>query len=150
MVSDQGQVLSLPNRARRSSAILKPGADRTGHLYVNLHRNSHPTRMYVHTLVLEAFVGPRPDGLLGLHADDDPSNNALQNLRWGTQSQNILDCVANGNHNYARRTHCDLGHPLAGSNVGDRAGSGRRCLECARASKRAWRQSRRDAGLRVT
>jgi hypothetical protein len=39
-------------------------------------------------LVLEHFVGPRPDGMVVLHADNDSANNALPNLSWGTPQNN--------------------------------------------------------------
>ena len=39
-------------------------------------------------LVLEAFVGPRPDGSQVSHLDDDPSNSNLTNLAWETSDQN--------------------------------------------------------------
>ena len=46
----------------------------------------------VHVLVLEAFVGPRPEGMWALHgplryADGTPDNR-LSNLEWGTPSKN--------------------------------------------------------------
>ena len=37
---------------------------------------------YIHTLVLIAFVGPRPFAHEGDHYNFDPSDNRLQNLRW--------------------------------------------------------------------
>lgn len=49
----------------------------------------------VHHLVLLAFVGPRPPGLMGLHGDDDPTNNRVENLRWDTQASNEQDKVRN-------------------------------------------------------
>ncbi|WP_375292174.1 NUMOD4 motif-containing HNH endonuclease [Sphingomonas melonis] len=49
-----------------------------------------------HHLVLETFVGPRPPGCDGLHADDDQTNNALSNLRWGTHADNVEDKIRNG------------------------------------------------------
>jgi hypothetical protein len=48
-------------------------------------------KRYVHQLVTEAFHGPRPDGLLALHADDDPLNLHAMNLRWGTPAENAAD-----------------------------------------------------------
>ena len=45
----------------------------------------------LHHLVLEAFVGPRPEGMIGLHHDDDPNNNNVTNLRWGTYQDNADD-----------------------------------------------------------
>jgi len=47
----------------------------------------------VHNLVLEAFVGIRPDGMLGLHKEPNTNNNSLQNLYWGTPKQNALDRI---------------------------------------------------------
>lgn len=42
----------------------------------------------VHRLVLEAFVGPPRENEVGLHLDDNPENNCLDNLEWGTQATN--------------------------------------------------------------
>lgn len=50
----------------------------------------------VHDLVLTAFVGPRPAGSLGLHWNDIPTDNRLENLRWGTKRDNSLDALRNG------------------------------------------------------
>jgi hypothetical protein len=46
---------------------------------------------YVHALVAEAWHGPRPDGLLVLHHDDDPENPAPENLRYGDYVDNAAD-----------------------------------------------------------
>lgn len=45
----------------------------------------------VHVLVLEAFVGPRPTGQEARHLDGDHRNNRVENLVWGTSSQNKED-----------------------------------------------------------
>jgi hypothetical protein len=48
-------------------------------------------------LLLTYFVGPCPEGCkVARHLDDDRSNNHISNLAWGTQSQNIFDCIRNG------------------------------------------------------
>lgn len=52
----------------------------------------------VHQLVLEAFIGPRPDGMEGRHLDGDRFNNRLDNLAWGTPKQNTADSIAHGTH----------------------------------------------------
>lgn len=49
-----------------------------------------------HVLVLEAFVGPRPSGMVGRHLDGNSSNNLLANLAWGTPSENQQDSVRHG------------------------------------------------------
>jgi hypothetical protein len=45
----------------------------------------------VHSLVLETFVGPRPQNLEACHTDNNPKNNKLDNLRYDTRSANALD-----------------------------------------------------------
>lgn len=50
----------------------------------------------VHTLVLEAFSGPRPAGLVSRHIDGNAFNNASSNLTWGTQRQNVHDKKLHG------------------------------------------------------
>jgi hypothetical protein len=42
-------------------------------------------------LVLEAFLGPRPEGMECRHLDGDRANCRLDNLRWGTHSENERD-----------------------------------------------------------
>lgn len=83
-------------------------------------------------LVLETFVGPRPPQMEACHRDDDPWNNALSNLYWGTSSQNKRDMVRNGNHPSARKAYCKRGHPLSGegSNVYLKKDGGRQCNTC--------------------
>ncbi len=50
----------------------------------------------VHHLILEAFVGPRPPGLVSCHGDGDPANNRLSNLRWDTPGANHEDMRRHG------------------------------------------------------
>ena len=41
-------------------------------------------------LICEAFHGPRPfPKAVAIHIDEDPSNNAPVNLKWGTQKENL-------------------------------------------------------------
>src|SRR6266545_5079971 len=64
--------------------------------------NGKKTNLLVHRLVLEAFVGPRPLGMECCHEDDDPDNNRLGNLRWGTPKDNSADARRNGGFRVAR------------------------------------------------
>lgn len=55
---------------------------------------------YIHRLVAENFI-PNDDPehkKCVLHWDDDPRNNRVENLRWGTMKENHEDSVRNGNH----------------------------------------------------
>jgi hypothetical protein len=76
---------------------LKPSALKSGHMLVSVtdeQGKSH--RRYVHRLVLLAFVGEPEPGMYACHYDDDPSNNALANLRWDTPKGNGADNARNG------------------------------------------------------
>ena len=42
-------------------------------------------------LVAEAFIGPRPDGMVVRHGAKGRSCNKVSNLSYGTQSQNMYD-----------------------------------------------------------
>ena len=89
-VSDDGSVWSaFRGRWRR----LKPHPQSRGHCTVDLGKRN--TR-FVHRLVLEAFVGPCPDGMECRHLDGNPGNNRLENLAWGTPKENAADSIRHG------------------------------------------------------
>lgn len=67
-----------------------------GRLQIELRVNHKPWVPYVHILVLEAFLGPRPDGLEGCHNDGNCLNNFVSNLRWDTHESNIADAKKHG------------------------------------------------------
>lgn len=86
-----GRVLTV-KRSHKGKA-LRPGRSRCGHVSVSLGRNNS---ILVHVLVLETFAGKRPEGMECLHRDGRPDNNRLENLRWGTRSENLHDAVRHG------------------------------------------------------
>lgn len=69
---------------------------------VELSGDGHQRTFAVHTLVLETFVGARPEGMLGLHVDDDKMNTNVENLYWGTSEENTLDRIRNGGYRTER------------------------------------------------
>jgi len=71
---------------------LTPVVRRHGYLAVNLDSGGKNVSRMVHALVLEAFVGPAPEGMEACHyPDPDPANNAVSNLRWDTHAENAKD-----------------------------------------------------------
>jgi hypothetical protein len=78
--------------------FLTPVPGKYGHLWVGLWRDNKYKAKFVSRLVLEAFVGPCPDGMEACHFPDrTPSNNHLNNLRWGTGVENAADRETHGN-----------------------------------------------------
>jgi hypothetical protein len=137
-VSNLGRVRSVPRQVINGGrvrlepgALLKPYWHRK-HLKVTLYGDNRTERqVFVHILVLESFVCPKPKGMLGCHQDDDPRNNCLTNLRWDTPAANSRDAVRNGIHPESKRTTCDYGHPLDGVSR-----KGRYCRTCNRSKQR--------------
>lgn len=58
---------------------------------------------FVHELVAEAFLGPRPKGLVIDHIDGNRFNNAPSNLRYCTMKQNHDNPCNVGPNSYQRR-----------------------------------------------
>lgn len=94
-VSDLGRVRSLigKTRKRHHPRVMSGGIDRHGYRYVNLVTGPRQySSQRVSVLVLNAFIGPRPNELhMSAHRDADRQNNTLVNLRWATQSENEAD-----------------------------------------------------------
>lgn len=66
------------------------------YMRVGLYKNSRVTFHCVHKLVLNAFVGPCPEGMQCRHLDGDKENNRLDNLCWGTPKENAEDRKRHG------------------------------------------------------
>ena len=75
--------------------ILRPGRYcKTGHLSVVLRRGT--SGQPVHRLIMKTFVGTVPENMEVLHNNGDPTDNRLENLRYGTRTENILDVYRQG------------------------------------------------------
>jgi hypothetical protein len=74
----------------------QPTKDTSGYRRVGLlSPTGEIVSFLVHRVVLTAFRGPCPIGMEGCHADDNPLNNDLSNLRWDTPHGNAQDRVRN-------------------------------------------------------
>lgn len=103
-VSDVGRVKSIERFAqtkggasrRIGGKMLAIHSNGAGYRHVRLCKNGVLTTLLLHRLILEAFVGPRPDGMEARHRDGIRSNNTLRNLVWGTKKENADDRVKHG------------------------------------------------------
>lgn len=95
-VSDLGRVRSV-RRYKTPERILVPSRAGKGYCKVCLCRRGEKyIHRYVHELVLEAFVGPRPDGMEAAHNNGRRDDNKLTNLRWDTRAGNHADKIEHG------------------------------------------------------
>lgn len=150
-VSNHGRVRSLDR-----VVVMKDGRKKTlkgivrkqqtlphGYKTLKLGLNGRLKAHYPHRLVLEAFIGPCPDGMETCHNNGNPEDNHLENLRWDTVAANNRDVIMHGNHNHYGKTHCIRGHAFTSTNTRVDKSGHRWCRECCRGRK--WEKS--DAQL---
>lgn len=144
-VSDHGNVRSVDREVeqrngvkRRFSGRMLRQSNLNGYRTVSLNRPGVNERRTVHRMVLEAFVGPRPEGLEACHANHDRKDNRLENLRWDTRKANAEDRIHAGNAIgwNAEKTHCKHGHEFTPENTYVHRGE-RACRTCRSARARA-------------
>jgi hypothetical protein len=104
LATADGQILGRGDRPLRPRSRRRTG----GHLRVRLYGPAAPRRaemvaggirssgrwcdVYVHVAVALAWHGPPPaEDSMVLHWNDDPTNNAPENLRWGSATENWAD-----------------------------------------------------------
>lgn len=92
----------------RPQAIMRPGSGASRYLSLTLvDANGVHTTNYVHALVAEHFISPRPSGMEVCHCDGDRANNEASNLRWDSRSGNNKDKSTHGTATIGER------HPMA-------------------------------------
>ncbi len=126
-VSSLGRIKSVDRKVefiRKSKIILTsvrekilqplPDKGNQGHCFVSLSKGNKIIRKSIHRIVLEAFVGPCPEGMECRHLDGIPWNNRLTNLCWGTKKENMADRTKHGNtqigikHHNVKLTEADV------------------------------------------
>lgn len=101
-VGSNGSVWSRKKKGRHLSKfgswrpLRQTPLGKTQHLIVGIWFREKYRNFLVHRLMLIAFVGACPANNEGCHKDDNPSNNKIDNLYWGTHKQNGIDMVRNG------------------------------------------------------
>lgn len=63
---------------------------------------------YLHRLVAMAYI-PNPNNYpIVRHLNDNPLDNRLANLAWGTQKDNVKDSIKNNSFHFLENTQVDL------------------------------------------
>lgn len=95
-VSTKGRVWShLEHKFNSGSPV-----GELGHIDLSLRIGGCRVHKYLHQMVAEAFI-PNPNKLpMVRHLDNDPSNNCVSNLAWGTALDNVRDCIESGRFYY--------------------------------------------------
>lgn len=82
LVSTAGRVFSV-----KSFMYLKHSKGKTGYPFVTINHAGQFTRL-VHRLVLETFVGLKPEGYQCAHLNGKRTDARLKNLKWVTPKEN--------------------------------------------------------------
>jgi DNA-binding transcriptional regulator YiaG len=108
-VSDHGRVRSLRRmtaKGARGGRPLKPWVSGRKQMYLTVSLydlSGTEVHRTIHTLVLEAFVRPRPAGMHACHGPAGSFVNTPVNLSWGAPAQNAADKKRDGTALYGER-----------------------------------------------
>ena len=90
-ISDEAEVMYV-----KTGLIKKPWINNKGYLCVDLSKNGITTHKLLHRLLAEAFI-PNPNNYpIVLHLDTVKTNLSLDNLKWGTYSDNQRQAIQDG------------------------------------------------------
>lgn len=101
LASSEGEILFPPRNAplhhggyriyipKPTKGVVQRSRKLAQHSYRGTWSTEH-RNIKVHRAVCEAFHGPPPfPGAVVIHIDEDAHNNRPENLKWGTQKENL-------------------------------------------------------------
>jgi hypothetical protein len=112
-VSTLGRARSVDRLARHAKGghqrikgkILKDCYHDFGYVLWGFSANGNQRAVYAHIVMLETFVGKRPNGMQACHNDGNPKNCRLDNLRWDTVQANNDDKKIHGTTKRGEQNH---------------------------------------------
>jgi len=100
----KGKMAGIPRNAQNPTYRLsdkwrmKNKRKIAGYQSVTLFHNHKSYTKKVYRLILEAFVGPCPEGCVGCHNNGIKTDDQVGNLRWDTVRANFDDCIKHGSN----------------------------------------------------
>lgn len=139
-------ILGKPHRYKES--ILAIARNEDGRCHVTLYKEGIGKNFYIHKLVAIYFLPDANNDLSVLHKNGDNGDNRVDNLYWGTLSENMYDRVKHGVHHESNKTNCPRGHLLQKPNLKNAAlKMGRReCLACSKTQNK-YNNSKKRKGI---
>lgn len=96
-------ITNLGERSYGGNVVLKKISHKSGYDVVNLTTKNSRKQYLVHRLVIEAFIGEKPNGMECCHNNGDRKDNRLENLRWDTRKNNHADKLLHGTWQYGEK-----------------------------------------------
>lgn len=96
-VSNHGRFRrATPGRKTNAGQLIKPMLLKIGYYYVGPTVNGKNKHFYIHHLVAEHFIGPRPEKMDINHKDGNKTNNHVSNLEYVTHGDNMRHAFNSG------------------------------------------------------
>lgn len=104
-VSSQGRVRGTADKVRHPGRVKQPVIREMSCGYkravVTLFRpGGESKQVVIARAMLESFTEKKPPSTVCRHLDGNSLNNAIENLAWGTSSDNAEDSIRHGTHSY--------------------------------------------------
>lgn len=101
-INKSGEVYSMAprsNRGRPKQPVKISTYLKHGYHAIDLSRDGKSYKKYVHRLILEVFRSKCPKGYQCRHLNGVRTDNRLENLKWGSRSENQMDRARHGTSN---------------------------------------------------
>ena len=110
-INEEGQITN-----KETGKTIKWLISRHGYYYCHLWTNNRSRYIRMHRLLALAFI-PNPNNYpLVRHLNDIKTDNRLENLVWGTMSENMKDSIKNGKYNQeASEKARNIGRKISGT-----------------------------------
>lgn len=82
----------------RTNHILSTFTNKKGYKCVDLSIQGKKHKCRLHQLLAHTFIGEQKKGICVRHLDGNSLNNSIENLAYGTQSDNEQDSIRHGTH----------------------------------------------------
>jgi hypothetical protein len=80
------------------SRILNPFPNRDGYLLVDLCNKTFSA----HNVIAKTFLGPKPNGQIVMHINNNKKDNRVTNLKYGTYSENSIQAISDKLYTHGR------------------------------------------------
>lgn len=98
-ISSLGRVRSFTSYTKGKT--LNPSIDSRGYINFSIRSNHKPKTLYIHREMAKAFKENPNNYKIVRHLNDIKTDNRLDNIEWGTSTDNRADAIRNGKQFHA-------------------------------------------------